>query len=376
MGGAFRVFLVWLFVWFLPTVALIVALYSVATYPLRRRERARVFLDLLSSGLREGRSIEQTIISVAESRDRSLGVRFYLLAAYLEQGLRFDQALAVASPGLPPQIVAVLQSAPEAGGLEKLLPAAKRILTDASSRAHSSMNYLVLALMLFTPGLFAALPMWRIFVWPKMQQIIVDLEIQPPLLTQIISENVGLILCAYGLLILLYAEISFSYLANPEYQKRRSSFRDRFSWKIPWIRKRGLRNFSLMLATFLDSNVPEATALKLAGDATANGFFIGRCQSAIDKLAEGNSLKDVVKELDQSGELSWRLSNAAHGKHDFLRSLEGWHETLESKAFQAEQTAAHLITSSFIIFNGIFIGAFVCSVFLVITSVINEGTLW
>src|SRR3954465_1967834 len=145
MGGAFRVFLVWLFVWFLPTVALIVGLYSVATYPLRRRERARVFLDLLSSGLREGRSIEQTIISVAESRDRSLGVRFYLLAAYLEQGLRFDQALAVASPGLPPQIVAVLQSAPEAGGLEKLLPAAKRILTDASSRAHSSMNYLVLA---------------------------------------------------------------------------------------------------------------------------------------------------------------------------------------------------------------------------------------
>src|SRR5256885_15822980 len=97
MGTAFRVFIVWCVIWLLPTVALISALYSLAILPLRRRERTRMFLDLIRVGFSEGRSVEQTIVSVAESRDRELGARFYLLAAYLEQGMRFDEAVQVAS---------------------------------------------------------------------------------------------------------------------------------------------------------------------------------------------------------------------------------------------------------------------------------------
>jgi type II secretory pathway component PulF len=379
MGTAFRVFIVWCVIWLLPTLALISALYSLAILPLRRRERTRMFLDLIRVGLSEGRSVEQTIVSVAESRDRELGARFYLLAAYLEQGRRFDEAVQVASTGMPPQIIAVLKAAPEAGGLAKLLPAARRILTDASSRAHSSMNYLVLALMLFTPGLLAALPMWRIYVWPKMEVLWIDLETPMPQLTQFLANNVALVLSCYGLMIGFYAMITFFYLAHPQFGKGGGVlrlFRDWFAWQIPWARKRGLRNFSVMLGTLLDSEVPEPTALRLASESTDNSGFIRRCRKMADKLKQGSNLIEVVGELDSSGELGWRLSNAAQGKHDFVRSLQGWHESLEGKAFQAEQTAAHLITSSFIIINGAFIGLFVSAVFLTIVSIINEGTLW
>ena len=59
------------------------------TLPMRRMERARLFLDLLESALNRGQSVEEMILSIAQSRDRILGVRFHLLAAHIESGLRF-----------------------------------------------------------------------------------------------------------------------------------------------------------------------------------------------------------------------------------------------------------------------------------------------
>ena len=46
-----------------------------------------MFLDMLELGLREGRTPEAAVTSAAASRDRSLGVRFHLLAAYIEAGV-------------------------------------------------------------------------------------------------------------------------------------------------------------------------------------------------------------------------------------------------------------------------------------------------
>jgi hypothetical protein len=44
-----------------------------------------------------------------------------------------------------------------------------------------------------------------------------------------------------------------------------SPFTHAFLLKVPWYRKRLLRNFSLMLGILLDADVPESEALLLAG---------------------------------------------------------------------------------------------------------------
>src|SRR5450631_4646012 len=54
------------------------------TLPMRREERARLFLDLVEGALNRGQSIEEMILSVAASHDRTVGVRFYFLAAHIE----------------------------------------------------------------------------------------------------------------------------------------------------------------------------------------------------------------------------------------------------------------------------------------------------
>src|SRR2546428_10186469 len=77
----------------LPACGAVYLIYFLLTLPMRRNERARFFLDLLERGLKEGRTPEATLAEAAASRDRALGVRFHLLAACLEQGLRFSEAL-------------------------------------------------------------------------------------------------------------------------------------------------------------------------------------------------------------------------------------------------------------------------------------------
>jgi len=78
------------------------------TLPMRRAERARLFLDLLEGALTRGQSIEAMVLSVAGSRDLSVGVRFHFLAAHIEGGLQLAEALEKVPRFLPPQITAIL----------------------------------------------------------------------------------------------------------------------------------------------------------------------------------------------------------------------------------------------------------------------------
>src|SRR2546430_6335534 len=86
-------FLLYVVAGLLPLFGAVYLIYFLLTLPMRRNERARIFLDLLELGLRNGRSPEASIIGAAASHDRSLGVRFHLLAAHLERGMRLHDAL-------------------------------------------------------------------------------------------------------------------------------------------------------------------------------------------------------------------------------------------------------------------------------------------
>ena len=136
------------------------------------------------------------------------------------------------------------------------------------------------------------------------------------------------------------------------------------------------RDFSTMLAILLDSGVAEPDAVTLAADCAANGVFRQRAASAVEALKQGLKLTQAVQRMDDSGEFGWRLTNAFHGGAGFLQALAGWHESLDAKAFQQEQAAAHVITTALVLWSGLFVGAVVISVFMFLVSIINAGVLW
>ncbi|HUD83132.1 MAG TPA: hypothetical protein VMQ67_06495 [Candidatus Saccharimonadales bacterium] len=81
-------------VWIALVSGVLFLIHFLLTLPMRRAERAQLFLDVIETALKSGQPVEETLISVSQSRDLSMGVRFHLLAAWLEQNLRLGDALA------------------------------------------------------------------------------------------------------------------------------------------------------------------------------------------------------------------------------------------------------------------------------------------
>jgi type II secretory pathway component PulF len=151
---------------------------------------------------------------------------------------------------------------------------------------------------------------------------------------------------------------------------------DRLLYLLPWRRKRLQRDFSAMLAVLLDSAVPESEAVRLAGESTANAVMIRRSAKAADLLQKGARLSEAVLRLDDSPEFRWRLANALSRAGGFLNALSGWHEALDAKAFQLEQTAAQVSTTLLVLVNGLIVGCIMLGIFIVLISLINHMTLW
>lgn len=348
------------------------------TLPMRRAERARLFLELINDGLEQGRTPEQTIISISASYDLSMGVRFHVLAAWIEQNVPFLDALAKVPRFLPPQIVAMLNVGRKLGDIRKIMPACRRLLSDAVSQTRSAFNYLVVLTFVVTPLSIWVFGAMYIFVFPKIREIgamyVPSHEGSNLLMLLVFNQGLRLLCLQIGLVALIWIG-AIIYAGGP----RLASWfpiLDSVYFRLPWRRKRMQRDFSAMLAILLDAGVPEPDAVTLAADCTANQVFRIRAKRVVEALRSGETLPEALQAMDDSGEFAWRLKNAIHQRGGFTEALSGWNAWLDAKAFQQEQAAAHTITSGLVIWNGVVVGAIAFSVFGVLIAIVNAGVLW
>ena len=150
---------------------------------------------------------------------------------------------------------------------------------------------------------------------------------------------------------------------------------DRVEFLLPWRRKRMQRDFSTMFSLLLDAGVPEARALRLGAECAANSGFLERAQRAAAELQQGAKLPDAARRLDDAGEFAWRLRNAAAPGGSFFAALEGWHEALDAKAFQQQQTASQLVTTGFVMLNGVMVSLVALGLFRLLLAILDEAAL-
>jgi type II secretory pathway component PulF len=350
-------------------------LHFLLSQPLRRAERARTILDLLETALRSGDPVEQTLISISHSRDQSLGVKFHLFVAWLERGLRLDEAFAKVPSLLPPQVVAMLKAGNRVGDLQKVQPACRQLLADSVSETRSALNYLVIITFVVSPATLFVFSLIAIMVFPKLKEIAAGMEfgLAGPLYW--LMANGRLFIAAQLLLQFFMWSAALCYVAGPRFRHWLPGH-DLISWKLPWRRKRMQRDFSIMLATLLDAGMPEAEAIPLAASCTANYVFETRAAQAVTALRQGQPLPRAIESMDDCGEFRWRLTNAAHSQSGFLAALGGWHDALNAKAFQQQQAAAQAISTALVLVNGLFVATVVIAVFSFLISIINAGCLW
>jgi len=348
--------------------------------PLRRQERARFFLDLLETALQQGQPVEPTLADIANSRDRSMGVRFHLMAAYLERGLRLGQALQKVPRLLPPQVSAMLRTGEHLGDLRKVLPTCRHLLQDAQSSVRGAANYLVVVALVLSPLAIFIFNVLAIYVFPRFSEMTMDMgEARSPVF-EFVRTHIGWLMSAQAGLLGLLLLAALLYVGGPRvagwFRFASVPVVDWVAWRVPWKRKRMQRNFSAMLALLLDAEVPEPEAVKLAAACAANEIFRRRAARVTEALQRGLKLTEAVQVLDDRGEFRWRLTNATHARGGFFRALAGWHEALDAKAFQEEQAAAHVVTSALVVANGLLVALVAVAVFGALASIIQEGVLW
>jgi type II secretory pathway component PulF len=369
----------------LPVLGALYVIYFLLTLPLRRNERARLFLDLLEQGLQSGRTAEGAIVDAAASRDRSLGARFHLLAAYLEQGMRLDQALDQVPRVLPPQIRAMLKTGERLRDIRNVLPACRLSLHGGVSHVRGALNYLLILSFLATPFTLVVPVVIKLKILPSFQAVfsgMMEGALLPGFTRFVLAGSSWFVVVQTAIMGIIWL-LTLAYLGGPRLQAwlghilpGGARFIDRILFSLPWRRKRLQRDFSAMLAVLLEAGVPEAESVRFAGESTANAVFRRRAQRAGVLLSQGIKLPEAVRIVDSSGELQWRLANALRGTGGFVKALTGWHEALDAKAFQLEQTAAQVTTTVFVLLNGFIVASVFIGMFLPLIQLLNRATLW
>jgi type II secretory pathway component PulF len=369
----FGIFLV-SFLWYAALILVPGGIFSVVLHfllslPMRRRDRALFFLDLVETVVSRGQPVEQAILSAAENQDRAIGVRFFMVAAHIEGGARLGEALEKVPSFLPPQVNAMIRAGEKLGDLRKVLPACREVLRVAPDTVRTTMHYMVAILLLFAPAAIFLISLLSMFVVPKFKDVAGGMGVEVwPLAQFVFALNDHFILVGFeAALFLALLAVAAVYIGGPGlvrwFQFRNVPVVDWLTWRIPWKRKKLLRAFSAMLAVLLDCGLPEAEAIRLAGESTANEICRRRAQRVIAALATGAKLEEAVRTFDDTGEFHWRLSNATHAQGGFLRALRGWHEALDAQAFQQEETATHALTSGLVILNGVVVGLIAIGMF-------------
>ncbi len=345
--------------WILPVLApvgiLAAAVYYLISRPLRREERARFLLELIESALEQGQPVEHYIVSLAQMKDDSLGARFYLLAAHLEQGRSLGAALEKVPSLGPPQLAAMLRVGESLGDYGRVLPACRELLHDGVSEARAVINYQVGFAFIVNPLIAMTLP----YVAAKALPIFKDINssIGTPLLPgfDFVVRMLPWLCVAQLLLVMALYFFAVLFLGGPRFvswlETRLLPAADWLWLRVPWRRKRLQRDFSAMLALLLDANLPEQRAVTLAALSTANAAFIRRGGAAVERLRAGRNLADALQYIDDTGEFHWRLKNAGQGGGRFFKALRGWHEWLHARAYQQEQAAAQSISTGLVLLN-------------------------
>ena len=376
----FLIVLFWYSVFILlPGGAFSVLIHVLLSLPMRRRDRALFFLDLVETVLQRGQPVEQAILSAAENHDRAIGVHFFLVAAHIEGGDRLGEALEKEPCFLPPQVNAILRAGEKLGDLKRVLPACREVLRIAPDTVRSTTHYMVAILLLFAPIAIWLICLLSMFVIPRFKEVAAGGNTKLwPLTTFVFALNDLHILVGFEALVFLaLVMVVLIYIGGPGFvrwfQIRSVPVVDWITWRIPWKQKKLQRTFSAMLAVLLDGGVPEAEAVRLAGDCTANEICRRRARRVIAALEKGVKLDEAVRVFDDSGEFHWRLMNATHAHGGFLKALRGWHEALDAKAFQQEETATHALTSGLVILNGVVVALIATAMFGILIAMLKAA---
>jgi len=344
-------------------IGLFHAIWQAVARPLTERERARLFVDLLETCVANGQDPAQAIARLSEMGDATFGADIQKVAEKIGDGERLVEALRRTDDFLPRELTEMLAVAEETGDLAAVLPACRKVTGEHVSRTRSAFSYVLMVAPIFNGLVGGVLFFLMVFILKKFERMTAQIGMLGNLPLSLMRQPFYKWALSAAIFLPVVLVLVLSSRSSLVRRLRLRWLVDRIAYRTPWRRMRMQRDLSAMLAVLLDAGVPEARALEMAAASTANRVFVRRASSARAALAEGEPLVKAVMRLDDSGELEWRLASAAGGSTGFSAALDGWHESLDAKAFRAEQAFTHVVTTLIVTVNGAVVAVVAFGVF-------------
>lgn len=336
-------------------------------------DTGHLILDFLEAQLDQGIEPRQAFAGMERCGDPQVALQIRRLQIELRAGTTWEVALCGAF-GFPPQIGALLDAGEKSGGVRPMLD----VLRHFRRRARSLVDLASNGQFLLHGGtvpvvILGILGLLNIYIAPRFRMLLVDMAdggTIPPYFALPDAHVIGGA-CALWIGALVVGAVA---LANPSPKWRR--WLDPIQCRLPWRRRRSLHDFSLMLGELLDAGIPEETALKLAASVAGNQVVAESTGQAVAALREGRPLADAVSRIDPSGQCAWHVRAGAVADAGFSAAFSGWLAALDARAFRQEQVVVQALLTSLVAVNGLLVGLTGASVFVTLTQLFGEVSVW
>jgi type II secretory pathway component PulF len=358
----------------LATLVIVLLLWVFVTLrrPLRERHEAELLLDIIDDSLDDQTAVERRITQLAASEDSSLGGRFEHLADNLKEGQKLDEAIEEVPGVLPPEVKTMLLYGLRNNALGAVMGACRQRLQDSYAQCRAAMSVIAGGGMGVQIVAMFMILMIVVYVRPKFEAIMADMigpdvesiapifyALNPRVLMYGFGGTFCLGLGAIWMFAGVFPSAGIGELMSKTPLGRLGWFDRMFSWK----RLRITRDYSSLLAAFLDIGMPEAEAVRRSADAVAHPYTNSRAKRILALMESGHGLLTAINGFDGCKEFQWRYRNAAQSGGNYGEALAGWHGSLEALAYYREQRSVEIVTAILIVLNGALIGLFAAGIF-------------
>lgn len=355
-------------------VVLFVIFDRLAAHPMRWLTRGRMLLIAINAALDRGAPIERALVELAEKRDPELGPQFHALAAWLQEGLPLHDALSRTPDLLPRPIHTLLVEGSRSGTLAALLPVARDIMQSLASPLRPAGRNLIapLTVMFCLIGVTA---FFSAFIAPRLTMILSDMGAGAT-----VFPRQGLWFAGHVVVLNLMVAANLFLMGGPAVthwaRLRLPRLTEAVHRCFPWQLLDQRRRFGLMLAHGLDAKIPEAEALRMAGEFADNRWFQAKVERAIAALRDGEGLDEALRRIDPDPDYRFRLEAARRSGGALREALDGWAEALDARARFREAAVIDVVYTAFLGYSAACVGMIGVSFFSAEVRLIETLVTW
>ncbi len=332
------------------------------------RQDVILFTRQLSIMVRSEIPVVETLETIAKQVDKEIfKERILKMAQFVEDGRPLSEAMENFPDMFSDFYIGMIRAGEQAGEVPQSLD----YLADYLEKNQKLKGQLVGALLypIFVSLFFVLLIfVMSIFVIPNFKTVFEDMEIELPLITQIVIKASEVLRSWWWVFLVLFfgaASLIFYFFENEETKKKA----DQFLLEVPLIsgllKKVYLSRIALNLSTLISSGVPISDALEVTADLVGNHAYKEIILEARKEVRSGSEISSVFKSYPDKFSVFFNQMMVTGERAGKMESTLGNIVTFyEKEVDQTLERFLKFIEPALIIVLGVLVGGLALSLFI------------